>query len=85
MKKFLAMAAVAISVVCFQMNTTDAGVKGTVWRCQYCKQEIKMPPYEYPGDYSQYKYGCSRAPFGDKHNWKPCGYHFSDGSIRYID
>lgn len=85
MKKFLTMAAVAISVICFQMNTTDAGVKGTVWRCQYCKQEIKMPPYEYPGDYSQYKYGCSRAPFGDKHNRKTCDFYFSDGSIRYID
>jgi len=83
MKKFLVTAAVALGVFIFQMNHIDAGVKGTVWRCEYCKGEVKMPPYENPGDYSQYKRGCNAAPFGDRHNWKPVGYHFSDGSVSY--
>ncbi len=83
MKKFFVMVAVALGVFGFQMNHSDAGVKGTVWRCTYCKQEIKMPPYEFPGDYREYKGGCNNAPFGDRHNWKAVGYHFSDGSVRY--
>ena len=85
MKKFFAVSAVVLGILSFQTAHLEAGVKGTVWRCSWCKQEVKMPPYEDPGDYREYKSGCSNAPFGDRHQWKPCGYHFSDGSVRYTN